>query len=288
MVSGLLFWGAVSVSQSNSFPIKNVRVDGLFKHVSQEQLKNKISQHISGGFFSADVFKIESKVEEISWVKSASVRRIWPDALGITIEEQRAVAIWNESSLLNAQGEIFDALAKGMSDDLPHLRGPDGSHAIVLSQYKEMLEEIRKVGKRISVLQMDERHAWRIELNDGIELRVGRNNIHASLRRFTQVIESAFSSNIFSKNINDIVHVDLRYTNGFAVKWKPKRVSLLQNELLGNPVSVNTVSLNAVSSNTVSSNIVSSNIVSINTAPVNTVSLNPEFLDNVDSLRRNN
>lgn len=282
-VSGLLFSGMLFVSQSgflstnslsiNSLSIRNVRVDGLFKHVSQEQLKNKISNHISGGFFGVDVFKIENKVEEIAWVKSASVRRIWPNTLAITIQEQQAIAIWNKDSLLNAQGEIFDVVTfdevtfdkvvKGIADELPHLRGPDGSHSMMLSQYKEMVEEIRNIGKRISVLQMDDRHAWRIVLDDGIELRLGRNNIHAALRRFTKVVESSFSSNIFSKNMNNIAHVDLRYTNGFAVKWKPKQVSLLQNRLLESTVSLSKTSLNNVSLNNVS-------------------------LSKVDSLRRNN
>jgi len=233
VASALLFGGVWSVFYSDNFsidafPIKKVTVNGSFKHVSQEQLKNKIVNHISGGFFSIDVFDIENRVEEMAWVKTASVRRIWPHTIGITIEEQSAVAIWNKKSLLNANGEIFDAVLErsDMLSDLPHLSGPDKSNAVILSQYKQMIKEFEYIDKKISVLEMDERHAWRIVLSDGIELRVGRNNIHASLRRFAKVLESSFS-----EKSADIAHVDLRYTNGFAVKWKPKQVSLSQNDI---------------------------------------------------------
>jgi len=241
--SALLFGGVWSVFYSDSFsidafPIQKVTVNGSFKHVSQQQLKNKIAEHISGGFFSIDVVDIENRVEEMAWVKTASVRRIWPHTIGITIEEQAAVAIWNKKSLLNANGEIFDAVLEksDMLNDLPRLFGPDKYNALILTEYKKMIKEFDLVGKgivgkKISVLQMDERHAWRIVLSDGIELRVGRNNIHASLRRFAKVLESSFSG-----KSADIAHVDLRYTNGFAVKWKPKQVSLSQNDLSQNGI----------------------------------------------------
>jgi len=230
-LTGLVFWGVTVLFESDSVPFKKVRVDGLFEHVSQEHLQNIITNNISGGFFNVDVAKIESTVKEMPWIQSASVRRVWPDTLRITVKEQEAVAIWNNNGLLNAQGAIFYPELKSMPGDLPHLRGPEDSHSVMLSQYKEMTRKLSNIDQKISVLEMDDRQAWRIVLNNDVELVVGRINVYQALDRFVDVV-----SGVFSKNMKDIAQVDLRYTNGFAVKWKSTHLSMMESSTLQNPL----------------------------------------------------
>lgn len=224
VLTGLALWGLKSLAESNVMPIKRVQVEGLFKHADSGRLQNKISSQTSGGFFNVNVSEIESSVKEISWIRSASVRRVWPDTLRILVEEQKVVAVWNKKGLLNIQGEVFYPPTDTIPAGLPALAGPEGSHEVLLTQYKKIALKLEQMDQGIQSLEMDNRHAWRLVLDNGVNLVMGRTDVNAALDRFIAVF-----NNSVSKNMKEIAHVDLRYTNGFSVRWKPNTVSTKQS-----------------------------------------------------------
>ncbi len=64
-------------------------------------------------------------------------------------------------------------------------------------------------------LVVTDRRAWQMTLDNGIELRFGRGDVDALLDRFARVY-----LRVLSASATRIAAVDLRYTNGFAVRWK--------------------------------------------------------------------
>ena len=72
------------------------------------------------------------------------------------------------------------------------------------------------LGLNVTRLQLSERRAWRMTLNDGLELRLGRDGVERRLQRFVEVYPG-----VLKQQLARIAAVDLRYTNGFAVQWKP-------------------------------------------------------------------
>ena len=63
---------------------------------------------------------------------------------------------------------------------------------------------------------MDERGAWKIELESGQQIRIGRRNVDQRLDRLFRVVAP-----ILAAEFDRVSHVDLRYTNGFSVGWYP-------------------------------------------------------------------
>ena len=61
---------------------------------------------------------------------------------------------------------------------------------------------------------MNERRAWSLRLANGLQLGLGRNDIHLRLLRFVRVY-----AEVLKPRLEAIDSVDLRYTNGFAVRW---------------------------------------------------------------------
>ncbi len=61
----------------------------------------------------------------------------------------------------------------------------------------------------------DSRGSWQIKLENGMTLKIGREHQEKRLRRF--MVGYAES---LKPVINNVKTIDLRYTNGFAVKWK--------------------------------------------------------------------
>ena len=76
----------------------------------------------------------------------------------------------------------------------------------------------RSVGLGIRELSLSERRAWRVVLSDGLVLDMGRNDVEPRLSRFISLLPK-----IRRDDARQLVHADLRYTNGFALVWQEKQ-----------------------------------------------------------------
>lgn len=208
-------WGSAELSDPQTFPIQSVQIIGDLHHLSRGKLQDIVAPHATGGFFNVNVGSIQRAAMELPWTDSVSVRRVWPDGLHILVTEQVAFARWGEKGLLNARGELFYPEPDDIPSGLPDFHGPDGQEGAVMSAYRDMSRALAPVGLKITKLVLDERRAWRLELDNGIELRLGRVDHYLRLVRFVRAYPKLLAS-----RVETVQSVDFRYTNGFAVLWK--------------------------------------------------------------------
>lgn len=204
------------------FPIRSVRIAGTLKHVDQAALEQVISTHLDGGgLFGIDVDAVRSAVQRLPWVREASVRRIWPDSLHIAVVERRATARWGRHQLMEADGTLFRAAGDAASE-LAELEGPPGSALQVLARYRVLQRLLTPLEGRIEHLALNARGTWRGRLDTGMVMVFEDSLKEARLRQFVEV-----AAKVIRPRLNDIKQVDLRYVNGFAVRWKtqPQQVS---------------------------------------------------------------
>jgi len=210
----LLYLGGRYLLAPENLPVRSVRIESPLKQVTQQQLREVVSGHVQQGFVRLDVDAIRHDLEQLPWVYQASVRRSWPDVLVVRIEEQQAVARWGNVGLVNRHGEVFKPQDLSKWSQLPLLRGPDGTEMKVVKQYQEVLQMLTPLGLGVSHLTMNERRAWSLRLNNGLQMVLGRNDTHLRLLRFVRVY-----ADVLKPRLEAIDSVDLRYTNGFAVRW---------------------------------------------------------------------
>ena len=141
----------------------------------------------------------------------ASVRKQWPNRLKVYLVEQTPVARWNEDLMLNPYGESFNA--EGKSLGLPQLFGPGGSEKTALEGYNAMQSLLAGRELTIAELSLSERYAWQVQLKNGIEVNLGRQEFIDRLQRFVDVYP------LLAKQPKAIQYVDLRYDTGLAVGW---------------------------------------------------------------------
>ena len=96
-----------------------------------------------------------------------------------------------------------------MPPELPLLEGPDGTEGLVAQLYMEAQGRLLEAGLRLNGVRLDERGSWELELTDGIEVRLGRQEVETRLERFL-----ALASPMVAKRLAEIRYVDMRYTNG--------------------------------------------------------------------------
>lgn len=213
-----LAWGVMWLRDPHNMPLRSVRIEGEFRKLSSDQLQAAIATSTQGGFFSVDVDEVRRAAEALPWVASASVRRVWPDGLRLHVVEQRAAARWGGAGLLNMSGQLFEPMAETIPQHLPRLSGPEELRRRVMEQYIAITNALAPIGRRVAALSTDDRRAWRLTLDDGVELQLGRDDTLERVTRFVQVYPQ-----LFAVREAELKTVDMRYSNGFAVRWDRTR-----------------------------------------------------------------
>ena len=134
----------------------------------------------------------------------------------VNIEEQQPFAIWNDDALVNIDGDVFKpARIDDSFAALPHFVGPEGTGKMMTDKYRVLTRNIVREEINIVRVELSGRRAWQLELDNGLILNMGRDAIVKRLQRFAGVYESAIRP-----RLAQIDGIDLRYTNGFAVRWR--------------------------------------------------------------------
>jgi len=209
------------------FPLSEVVVLSPLAHVTEEQLEYAARTAIDGNFFTVDLASMKTAFEKLPWVRKAEVRRRWPDALELRLEEHEAVAYWTvsesgEARLVNRQGEVFVAASNA---DMPQFDGPQGSANWLLARHAEFSSMLQPLGVRLVGLALSAREAWQLQLDNGMTIVLGREQdkspLMDRLRRFIAVWPR-----VHEQIDIDIKTADLRYASGFALT--PADASVLQ------------------------------------------------------------
>jgi cell division protein FtsQ len=193
-------------------PVQVIEVQGELHHNSSEQLRETLVQRLSGGFLTADLNDLKQAAEALPWVGGASIRRVWPDRLQVRVDEHRPVARWKGDGLVTAEGVIFHPRIGTVPAGLPLLEGDEQRARELAQRYLQWRDQLMLAGQLIDTLGVDARGAWRVGLVSKARLELGTNDIEKRLARFINAapqLDAAGRADL----------IDLRYSNGFAVKW---------------------------------------------------------------------
>lgn len=221
----LLFtWGMKNLLDPHTLPIKHVAIRGDFHYLSPVSLEERVSNVVRGGFFNVNVEIINQTLLEEPWVRSVTVKRVWPDSITVYIKEQVAVALWRDQGLINDEAELFTPEVNTYPENLPRLSGPDGTNAQVLDTYR-YIEGILPEAFKIRELILSERRAWEARFENGVTLLLGRSDLKKRIERFSKHVPSELGN-----RMDNISYIDIRYTNGFSILWSSDATSELNNK----------------------------------------------------------
>jgi cell division protein FtsQ len=177
---------------------------------------------VRGNVFLVDLSAVQRRVEALPWVQRASVRRLFPHDIAIRFSEQQLAARWSDRDWLNTSGEVLRVGGGDLPNDLPRLDGPTGTSAQVYRVYQQFRARLAPLDVQLVGLSLSARRSWQLELQPpnghlAFTLVVDHDQPLPRLERFVRVYATAFT-----QRVAGIKRVDLRYTNGFAVRWYPE------------------------------------------------------------------
>ena len=203
--AALLAWGVVAWAvRQPLFALRHVIVDGSLARTSRAHLETVIREELKGTFFTLNLADARTSLQRVPWVKSVALRRQWPDRLEITVVEHEPLARWNDTGLVDTEGEEFSAEFDG---DLPQFTGPGGTAAELAQRFHQFTE-----------LRLSPRGGWRLRTagRSPLAIELGRDAAGERLARFAAF--QARTVGALARSGTPVDYVDLRYRNGFAVR----------------------------------------------------------------------
>lgn len=197
-LSILGYLGLQSVTASKFFEIKAVSVHGT-ERASRDDIARIASQGAEKtGVWNADLPELKAKIEKLPFVKTASVSRVLPDGLKVTIVESEPIAVVKLSGgrmLVDNEGNVL-APANETEPDLPvMLTGWDESKTEKalkenlgrVKMYQKMIGEWREAGliERVAVVDLGDLREPRAITEDSglsVTIAVGRDGFAQHLK----------------------------------------------------------------------------------------------------------
>ena len=225
---GLVAAGAVWLLRTPLLPIRSIQLEGELSRNSVAGVRASALPLLQGNFIGIDLAASREAFETLPWVRSAVVRRVWPDRLAVWLEEHRAAALWQGASedaaidhLVNVQGEVFEASALDVEEDrLPRFAGPEGSAALMLSLYRRLLPAFEKLEWSIDRLQLSGRGSWRVELDTGAVVELGRGSEEEVVARSERFLRTVMDVPAVKRYRQPIEYADLRHRDGYALRMQ--------------------------------------------------------------------
>lgn len=209
-------WDELRSHGADLMPVKYVRVEGAFQHLSQDEIKQVLGKSVKRGFYQTDLQQIQATVEKLPWADKVEVQRVWPDAIKLSIREQKPLVRWGKGSLLNPRGEVFVPGNINQFKNLPVIIGTDGQEKKLLEVLKGLAVALQDKAMYLKAFSVNDRRAWEVRLESGLKIKLGRKTPLSNIQRFLRSVEI-----IGTERVAQMAVVDLRYPNGFAVTWKP-------------------------------------------------------------------
>ena len=220
----LLAAGAWWVLRQPFFPIGGIKVDGEVTHNNAVTLRANVAPQLTGNFFTIDLGRARAAFESVPWVRSAVVRREFPNKLRATLTEHVPVAHWGDeagSKLINGFGEVFEANVAEVDDKLPRLDGPPEQAGQVLGMYRVLAPLFQPYDLAIDELMLTGRGSWRAQLDTGAVLELGRGQgeeVVARTQRFLRTVTPVASQ--YGRTVGSVEGADLRHNEGYALRLR--------------------------------------------------------------------
>ena len=222
-VAGLIALGGglAWVAQRPHFSLRAIEVRGDLQHVTSASVRAAVAGRLKGNYFTMRLDDTRRVMENVPWVAQASVRRVWPDRLLVTLVEHRALGVWNDGRLLSDAGELFVAnpAEAEIHGPLPAFEGPVAVARDAARRYYEFAAMLAPLGMRIAAIDVSDRRSWAVDVagSDGAATRVelGRDTDDIVLNdRLAQVV--AAYPMVAARVGGAPQRIDARYPNGLA------------------------------------------------------------------------
>ena len=184
------------------------------RQVSREEIFAAAGVTDHSSLLFLDVADARAKLEAIPWIAEATVRKLYPDRLQITVTEREPFALWQQQGKVKVIAADGTVLSEKVEPRLASLSFVVGNGAAARARdFLAVLDKyptIRDSGARLDLCRRS--GAGICRLKNGIDVRLPEANIEGALATLVRLDRE---KNLLSR---DITAVDLRLADRLTVR----------------------------------------------------------------------
>lgn len=218
------------------FGIDEVTISGLAQLREREILAAAgISPTVALPFL--DVAIAREGLEALPLVQSASVRKLYPDGVVVSIVEREPFALWQvdgELYVISEDGAVIDMFRPDPRYvALPHVVGESANQR--LDEYFALINSGGALMQRIRAGTLVAERRWTLTLDNGMDVRLPESDPVGALRRLAAIEEA---HGLLDK---DVIAIDLRMPDRVVVRlteeaWAARATALEKKPMRGREV----------------------------------------------------
>ena len=134
--------------------------------------------------FGVDLDAARKRIEQVGWVKSATVMRLLPDSVVIAVQERRLLAVWQhngQASVVDSNGVVASTADPAGFASLPLVVG-EGANTAAAAILPAVLSRPRLAERLEALVRVDTRR-WDLRLKDGCIIQLPASDDEAALIR---------------------------------------------------------------------------------------------------------
>lgn len=185
------------------FSLEKIEFDGN-SHIPEILLLKASKLRYKDSVLLADVYDIKDKLEKISWVKSAIVRRKLPRKISIRIAERVPIAILKSQRklyLVDSEGVVLDNDGFGNFSHLPIVAGEGAEKEV--SHFLQCIDKFPKIKRQLVFAIRVGQRRWNIKINKGVTIKLPEQGLTQAFGILDEISDSngCFYENIASLDL---------------------------------------------------------------------------------------
>ncbi len=211
-------WNLIAASAEVGFKVNEILVVGR-SETRQKDLLAAVQLVRGAPILAFDLKGAQKRIEALPWIKSATVERMLPDTVLLTVQERQPMALWQHKgvfALIDTDGEVI--LKTGLerfSDLLVVVGGDAPKHAADL--LKDLATEPQLMTMVKAAVRVGGRR-WNLRLKGDIDVRLPEDDAAGAWNRLAE----------YEKNHQvlerDVRILDLRLPDRLIVRKPPRPV----------------------------------------------------------------
>jgi len=209
-------WQMIAASARLGLKVDEVLVVGR-RETTQRQLLNAVGLARGAPILAFNLEDAKKRVEKLPWIKSATVERLLPSTVLLTVEERQPLALWQNMdafALIDTDGEVIMNNGLERFSDLVVVVGADApAHAGELLKVLATQPELKALVK--AAVRVGGRR-WNLRLKNDIDVRLPEENPAAAWHRLAEYEKT---HRVLER---DVQILDLRLPDRLIVRKVPK------------------------------------------------------------------
>ncbi len=208
-------WRAIAASSKIGFKVNEILVVGRAE-TSQKALRKAMRLDRGAPILAYDLEEARQRVEALPWVHRATVERMLPDTILLTLEERKALAIWQNKgsfALIDDRGEIILKSGLERFKDLVVVVGEDAP--VKTAQLLTTLNTQPELRRLVKAAVWVGGRRWNLRLAGDIDVRLPEDDTEAA---WTRLAEYERVHQVLER---DVQILDLRIPDRLIVRKAP-------------------------------------------------------------------